>query len=53
MEIGDNGIGIDVAQERSGHHGLANMKLRAARINGDLKIETQPGTRVILTAKAI
>jgi signal transduction histidine kinase len=53
MEIGDNGIGIDVAQERSGHHGLANMKLRAARIGGDLRIETLPGTRVILTAKAI
>jgi ligand-binding sensor domain-containing protein len=53
MEIADNGVGINATQERSGHHGLANMRLRAARINGDLAIETSPGTRVILTVKAI
>lgn len=53
MEIADNSIGIDTTQQRSGHHGIANMKLRAARINGDLQIEPRDGTRVILTAKAI
>jgi len=53
MEISDNGAGIDMSQSHTGHHGLENMKLRAARIGGDLKIETRQGTRVILTAKAI
>ena len=53
MEIADNGKGMDVNQERLGHHGLANMRLRAARIGGELRIEALNGTCVILTAKAI
>jgi ligand-binding sensor domain-containing protein/two-component sensor histidine kinase len=53
MEIADNGIGMDLNQDHPGHHGLENMKLRAARIGGDLRIEIQQGTLVTLTAKAI
>jgi len=53
MEIADNGIGMNLTQDHPGHHGLENMKLRAARIGGDLKIETFSGTQVILMAKAI
>ncbi len=53
MEISDNGTGIDMNKTHTEHHGLENMKLRAARIGGDLKVETRQGTRVILTAKAI
>jgi ligand-binding sensor domain-containing protein/two-component sensor histidine kinase len=53
MEIADNGIGMDLNQDHPGHHGLENMKSRATRIGGDLRIEIQQGTLVTLTAKAI
>jgi len=53
MEIADNGIGMDLNQGHPGHHGLENMKSRAARIGGVLIIEIQQGTLVTLTAKAL
>jgi signal transduction histidine kinase len=53
MEICDNGTGFDVTQKRPGHHGLANMQSRAARIRGRLTIKNEKGTRVILTTPNI
>jgi two-component system nitrate/nitrite sensor histidine kinase NarX len=52
--IEDDGIGIDAsksADKKRDHYGLNIMAERTKRINGDLKIESEPGegTRVILT----
>ena len=54
MEIVDNGTGINQEEKQTGHHGIENMKLRAERINGELKIEKlEKGTSVKLIAKNI
>ena len=52
--IEDDGIGIDSSKsndKKRDHYGLNIMAERTKRINGDLKIESEPGegTRVILT----
>jgi len=52
--IEDDGIGIDAGKgkdKKRDHYGLNIMAERTKRINGDLKIESEPGegTRVILT----
>lgn len=52
--IEDDGIGIDASKSKDkkrDHFGLNIMAERTKRINGDLKIESEPGegTRVILT----
>lgn len=54
--IEDDGIGIDAnksTDKQRDHYGLNIMAERTKRINGDLKIESEPGegTRVILTFK--
>jgi signal transduction histidine kinase len=51
--IRDNGVGMDVAltdRGREGHFGLRGMRERAARVAGDLKIESSAaaGTRIEL-----
>jgi signal transduction histidine kinase/ligand-binding sensor domain-containing protein len=52
VRIRDNGVGMDAelaARGREGHFGLRGMRERAARIAGDLKIESSAaGTRVEL-----
>lgn len=53
LEICDNGKGIELNEKSSGYHGLQNMKLRAERIRGELKIENKNGTRIILTVKEL
>jgi len=52
--IEDDGIGIDASKsndKKRDHYGLNIMAERTKRINGDLKIESEPGegTRIILT----
>ena len=52
--IEDDGVGIDTTLGKSpeeDHYGLNIMSERAKRINGDLKIESEPGegTRITLT----
>ena len=52
--IEDDGIGIDTTLDKDtkeDHYGLKIMSERAKRINGKLKIESEPGegTRIILT----
>jgi two-component system nitrate/nitrite sensor histidine kinase NarX len=54
--IEDDGIGIDTRLDKDtkeDHYGLKIMSERAKRINGKLKIESEPGegTRIILTFK--
>jgi signal transduction histidine kinase len=49
--IEDNGIGFDPARvTKLGHQGLANMRERAAEINGSVLISSQPGsgTRIVI-----
>ena len=49
--IVDDGVGFDpTAPIAAGHHGLANMRARAAAIGGELDIRSAPGsgTRVIV-----
>ena len=53
LEISDNGKGIEFDGKRSHSHGLQNMKLRAQRINGELKIENDDGTKIILIVKEL
>ena len=52
--IEDDGVGIDASKSKDkkrDHYGLNIMAERTKRLNGDLKIESEPGegTRVILT----
>jgi two-component system nitrate/nitrite sensor histidine kinase NarX len=54
--IEDDGVGIDTTLDkdtREDHYGLNIMSERAKRINGKLKIESEPGegTRITLTFK--
>jgi signal transduction histidine kinase len=51
LEIVDNGVGFDpAAAAASGHHGLVNLRERAAAAGGRLEIETRPGhgTRLLV-----
>lgn len=52
MTINDNGKGFDTSKDYNGN-GLTNMKFRADKIDGRLKIESAPGegTTVALTVK--
>ncbi len=52
LVVEDDGRGFDPAgQVDATHHGLANMRARAARIRGRLEVESGPGrgTRIILS----
>lgn len=53
LEISDNGKGIVLNEKSSGSHGLQNMKLRAERIGGVLKIENNNGTKITLIVKEL
>jgi signal transduction histidine kinase len=45
LEIRDNGVGFDAAAPaRDGHHGLLNLRQRAAAAGGRLELDTMPGT---------
>ena len=51
LEIADDGSGFDPTRDPGpGHHGLANMRARAAAIGGELDVRSTPGegTRVIV-----
>jgi signal transduction histidine kinase len=51
LVIADDGVGFDPdAAVRGGHHGLANMPVRAAAIGGTFTIQSAPGdgTRIIV-----
>ncbi len=50
--IADNGKGWDEV-DTSGGHGLRNMRMRAERLGGTLRIEHNEGTRVILEVKPL
>lgn len=50
--IADNGIGFDpAALAEGGHHGLVNLRERAAAAGGRLEIDSQPGrgARLVIT----
>ena len=52
VTVVDDGAGFDTATPPGGtHHGLSNMRARAARLGGRLDVESAPGrgTRIILT----
>ena len=52
LEVVDDGRGFDPSTSPSaGHHGLENMRKRAARLGGVLEVASQEGrgTRIILT----
>lgn len=52
LEIIDNGIGFDpAAAAEGGHHGLVNLRERAASAGGRIEIDSQPGrgTRLVIT----
>ena len=53
LEIGDNGIGIELNGKSKGYHGLQNMKMRATRIGGELIVESKNDTKIILNAKEL
>jgi signal transduction histidine kinase len=47
IEIRDNGVGFDLNAPSSGH-GLSNLRERAAMMRATLRIESRPGTTVVL-----
>jgi signal transduction histidine kinase len=52
LEIADDGVGFDAAASSApGHHGLDNMRSRAAALGATLTVHTRPGggTRIILS----
>ena len=51
LTVEDNGRGFDPQAIRTGGHGLANLRSRAAYLQGTLEIDTRPGqgTTVYLT----
>jgi signal transduction histidine kinase len=56
MEIGDDGRGFPTdGAPSSGHHGLGNMRTRAAHLGGTLRIESAPGegTRIIVVVSIV
>lgn len=48
FEVRDNGVGFDPGRLAPAGHGLANLKRRAERLKGSLRLESRPGggTRV-------
>lgn len=48
LVLKDNGTGFDLETVQKGH-GIANMNVRAKRINGILYIDTKPGQGTIIT----
>ena len=50
LEVSDNGCGIE-RRDQSGGNGLSSMKLRAARLGGELQVRSaEGGTTVLLRA---
>jgi signal transduction histidine kinase len=43
LEIADDGVGFDPSADFPGHLGLRSMRERAARIGGQIEIESAPG----------
>jgi signal transduction histidine kinase len=43
LEVADDGIGFDPEADYAGHLGLRSMRERAARLGGELTIESPPG----------
>lgn len=51
LEIRDNGVGFDPDAARAeGHHGLVNLRQRAAAAGGRLELDTMPGTGTRIVA---
>jgi signal transduction histidine kinase len=48
LEISDDGRGFDATNHRPGHFGLESMRGRAAAIDGDLTIASEPGAGTIV-----
>jgi len=51
LVIADDGVGFDVRSAvAAGHHGLANMRVRATRLGGSLEVASRPGdgTRIVV-----
>ena len=45
LEVSDDGVGFDVSRDPGrGHHGLANMRARAAALGGRFEIRSSPGS---------
>lgn len=55
LDIVDDGKGFDVTKTPKNHYGLINMKERARKANGEVGIESQPGTgtTVVLSFKPL
>jgi signal transduction histidine kinase len=56
LVITDNGVGFDPTNLASGrHHGLANLRDRAAAAGGRIEIDSRPGagTRLVVRIPAV
>jgi len=51
LRVEDDGIGFDAAQRPPGHYGLAGMTEQAALMEGELDIDSRPGTGTRLTLR--
>ncbi|WP_310386866.1 CHASE3 domain-containing protein [Roseateles sp.] len=51
VEVSDNGIGFDPAQQPPSSHGLVGMRYRVAAEGGTLKLASSPGRGTLLSAQ--
>jgi signal transduction histidine kinase len=51
LTVRDDGVGFDPAEPRPGHLGLETMRDRAARIGGELTLESAPGIGTTVRVK--
>ncbi|WP_240313280.1 ATP-binding protein, partial [Vibrio cholerae] len=51
VTIEDDGVGFDLQDHKLNHYGMSIMQERAARLRGELKVESAPGKgcKVVLT----
>ena len=50
LSVKDDGVGFDTRSTPRGHYGLTNMNERAAKVGGEVQVESEPGqgTQVML-----
>ncbi|MBI5549609.1 MAG: sensor histidine kinase [Deltaproteobacteria bacterium] len=49
LSVKDDGVGFDTRSTPKGHYGLTNMHERAAKVGGEVQVESAPGKGTLVT----